>query len=110
MGVLFAKLRRMNAVLFLSMVALIVIGAMAIYSAGSARSIEALHHAYAAHLQIAVFGLVLYVALALVDYRKMLDLFAVPAYVASMVLLVTVLLVGSEIYGGKRWLWFFQPS
>jgi len=110
MDLIFAKLRRMNAVLFLAMAALIVIGAMSIYSAGSARSVEVLHHAYAAHLKTAAFGLVIYLAFALTDYRRMLDIFAVPVYVLSMLLLVVVLLVGSEVYGGKRWLWFFQPS
>ena len=110
MGTLFAKIRRMNAVMFLSMMALVVVGTMAIYSAGSARSIASMHHAYAAHLKIALFSLVLYFAFALTDYRRMLDIFAVPAYVLSTLLLVVVLLVGSEIYGGRRWLWFFQPS
>ena len=110
MEVLFAKIRRMNAVLFLSMVALVAIGAMAIYSAGSARSAEILHHAYAAHLKTAAFGLAIYFAFALTDYRRMLDIFAVPAYVLSTLLLFVVLVVGSEVYGGKRWLWFFQPS
>ena len=110
MAVIFAKLRRMNAILFLAMVALVTIGAMSIYSAGSARSVEILHHAYAAHLKTAAFGLVIYFAFALTDYRRMLDLFAVPAYVLSTLLLFVVLVVGSEVYGGKRWLWFFQPS
>jgi len=110
MRVLVAKLRRMNAVLFLSMAALVAIGAMAIYSAGSARSAEILHHAYAAHLKTAVFGLAIYFAFAFSDYRRMLDIFAVPAYLVSTLLLAVVLAVGSEVYGGKRWLWFFQPS
>ena len=44
------------------------------------------------------------------DYRKTLGLFAVPAYVVSLALLVAVLVFGSTVFGGRRWLWFFQPS
>ena len=57
-----------------------------------------------------VVGLVLYFTLAFCDYRKYLAYFAMPAYVVAVVLLTAVLLVGSTIYGGRRWLWFFQPS
>ena len=110
MDLVWAKLRRLNWVLFASMVALVAIGAMFIYSAGSARSVAALHTAYLAHIQAAVFGLALYFAFALVDYRRMLELCALPAYAVSLLLLVVVLLVGSTVYGGQRWLWFFQPS
>ena len=110
MGALLQKLRRMNPVLFVSMVALIVIGVLFIYSAGSVRPTEGLRNAYRAQAGTAALGLGLYLACALVDYRKVLDWFAWPGYAAALVLLVTVLLAGSEIYGGKRWLWFFQPS
>ena len=52
----------------------------------------------------------LYFVLAFVDYRKILKWFSIPAYAGAIVLLALVLVFGREIYGGKRWLWFFQPS
>ncbi len=61
-------------------------------------------------LATAAFGLVLYFILAFVDYRRVLDWCAYPAYGAAIVLLVLVLLVGAVQFGGRRWLWFFQPS
>jgi len=104
------KLIHFNWVQFVAMVALIALGTVAIWSAGSAREGAAFHAMWAANLRTATLGLVLYFAIAFTDYRKYLTLVAPPAYLAALVLLVAVLAVGSEIYGGRRWLWFFQPS
>ena len=102
-------LKRFNWISFGSMIALIALGTVAVWSAGNAR--EALfHRVWLSHLGGAAVGLVAYFALAALDYRRVLDLFAKPAYAVSVVLLVAVLVFGAEIYGGKRWLWFFQPS
>ena len=90
--------------------ALIAIGTVAIWSAGNARAEAAFHGLWVRNLATAAFGLVLYFALALLDYRKWVGLAALPFYIASTVLLVAVLVFGSEQFGGKRWLWFFQPS
>ena len=90
--------------------ALIGIGTVAIRSAGCARAEVIFHGMWVNNLVTAGVGLVLYFVIAAFDYRKGLGLVAVPAYLVSLVLLVTVLLVGSEQFGGKRWLWFFQPS
>ena len=57
-----------------------------------------------------MFGLFLYFVLATLDYRKLLDLFALPGYAIALFLLAIVLKVGTKTYGGQRWLWFFQPS
>ena len=103
-------LLRFDWVLFGAMVALVAVGTVTIYSAGHARAAAFFHGVWRTNLETAAFGLVLYFALALFDYRKYLDFLAVPAYAVSLVCLVAVLLVGSEVYGGKRWLWFFQPS
>ena len=97
-------------VLFAAMVALVVVGTITIYSAGHARTAAFFHDVWRSNLATAGFGLLLYLVLATLDYRKYLDFFAVPAYAVSLVCLVAVLLVGSEVYGGRRWLWFFQPS
>jgi len=104
------KLKQFNWIMFLSMGALIAIGTVAIWSSGNARAEAMFHGMWINNLTTAVFGLCLYMALAFFDYRKFLDVLAVPSYFGALVLLVAVLLLGSTVYGGKRWLWFFQPS
>ena len=104
------KILRFNWISFLSMLVLAAIGVVFIKSAGEARTIAALQDAWRVHAATALFGLIVYFTLAFVDYRKILDLFATPYYLFSLVLLVAVLALGAEVYGGKRWLWFFQPS
>ena len=103
-------LRRFDGLLFAAMLALVAVGTVTIYSAGHARAAAFFHGVWRSNLATAGFGLVLYFALAAFDYRKYLDFLSVPAYALSLVCLVAVLLVGEEVYGGKRWLWFFQPS
>lgn len=104
------KILRFNWITFLSMVALGAIGVVFIKSAGAARQIASLQDAWKVHAATALFGLALYFVLAFIDYRKILDLFSTPSFIVSLVLLVAVLAFGDEVYGGKRWLWFFQPS
>ena len=104
------KLKRFNWIQFVAMVALSAVGTVFIWSAGSARAETVFHDMWRNNLTTAVFGLIVYFVLAFVDYRKTLDFVAVPAYVVALVLLVAVLAVGSTVYGGRRWLWFFQPS
>ena len=103
-------LRRFDWFGFAAMLALITIGTVEIWSAGNARAEAAFHGLWIRNLTTAAFGLVLYFALALSDYRKWIGLLATPAYAVAVLLLVAVLLVGSERFGGRRWLWFFQPS
>ena len=91
-------------------VVLIAIGTIAIRSAGYARAEAVFHGMWISNLATAGFGLVLYFLIALTDYRKALGLVAFPAYAVSLLLLVTVLIFGAEQFGGRRWLWFFQPS
>jgi len=104
------KLKRFNWVMFLAMAALVTIGTIAIWSSGNARAEKMFHYMWINNLTTAAFGLCVYMALAFTDYRKLLDLASLPAYVGALVLLVAVLLLGSTVYGGRRWLWFFQPS
>ncbi len=103
-------MRRFDWLMFASMLALSVVGIVFIHSAGSVRSVTALQNLYKVHAVTAAFGLVVYLALSYVDYRKLLDWCSIPYYIVSLLMLVAVLVFGSEIYGGKRWLWFFQPS
>ena len=96
--------------MFVAMGLLVAIGTMAIWSAGNARAEAVFHGMWINNLVTAVFGLAVYFLLAFVDYRKLLDFLAVPAYATALALLVAVLCFGSTVYGGRRWLWFFQPS
>lgn len=104
------QLLKFNWLSFLSMVALMAIGVVFIKSAGEARNIAALQDAWRMHAATALFGLIIYFTLAFADYRKILDLCSTPYFLVSLILLVAVLAFGSKIYGGKRWLLFFQPS
>ena len=104
------KLRHFNWIMFLAMLALTGIGTLAIWSSGNARAETVFHGMWINNLTTAAFGLAAYLLLAFTDYRKLLDWFAVPSYALSLVLLTAVLLFGDTVYGGRRWLWFFQPS
>ncbi len=104
------KLKRFNWITFAAMLALMALGTAAIYSAGNARSEEVFHGMWKANLATAALGLVIYFLFAFFDYRRYVPLFAVPGYALALLLLVAVLFVGSSTYGGRRWLWFFQPS
>ncbi len=109
-------LRNFNWVSFAATVALIAIGAACLASAGEARAeadpVRAISMAgkWKSMLATSIVGFGLYFALAFLDYRKLLDFMAYPGYLAALVSLVLVLAVGSEQFGGRRWLWFFQPS
>ena len=94
---------------FFTMLVLVGLGVTAIASAGGARG-GAFATMWQATLATALFGLVLYFILAFIDYRIIADLLSVPLYVFALVTLIAVLVFGSTIYGGRRWLWFFQPS
>ena len=104
------KLLQFNWFTFLSMVALTVIGVIFIKSAGEARTVASLQAAWRLHAATALFGLILYFTLSFFDYRKILDLGSTPYFLIAVILLVAVLAFGDKVYGGKRWLWFFQPS
>ena len=104
------RLRDFSWLGFLTMFALIALGTLAIWSSGSARDAVVFHGMWKANLQTAAFGLAIYFVLAWTDYRRLLDWGAAPAYLVAVLLLVAVLWLGKDIYGGKRWLWFFQPS
>ena len=103
-------LTRFNWPLLACTAVLVVLGVVFIGSAGSARSIAALQNAWRAHAVTAVAGIAIMFALAAVDYRKLLDWAALPCFALSVAMLVAVLVFGAKIYGGRRWLWFFQPS
>ena len=104
------RLLRLDWFGFAAMLVLIAIGTVEVWSAGNARTEVVFHTMWIRNLATAAFGLVLYLTLALSDYRKWIGPLSVPIYVLSLVFLVVVLFFGSEQFGGRRWLWFFQPS
>ena len=104
------KLARFSWTMFAATLALVAIGTVAIWSAGGARPEAVFHDMWRNSLVTAAVGLLLSLALAFADYRKYLGPLSVPAYVAALAFLVVVLFAGSTVYGGRRWLWFFQPS
>ncbi len=103
-------LLRFNWISFAAMMGLVAVGAMALYSAGEARESAVFADKWIEMLGTVAFGLVCYFALSLVDYRTVLAYFSAPAYLMAVLFLVLVLVFGTEQFGGKRWLWFFQPS
>ena len=104
------QLLKFNWLSFFAMIALAIIGVVFIRSAGEARMATTLQEAWRFHAATALFGLIIYFTLTFLDYRKILDLASTPYFLVSLILLVLVLACGSKVYGGKRWLWFFQPS
>ena len=104
------KFKRMDWLLTSSMIALIIFGTTFIWSAGAARQTVLLQGLWYSNACTAVLGLMIYFAISVIDYRKLVEVIATPCYVLALILLVAVLVFGAHIYGGKRWLWFFQPS
>ena len=105
-----SRLLRFDWAMFLAMLALIALGTVSIWSAGNARVEMVFHGMWISNLVTAGVGLLLYFVLAFADYRRLLEFLAVPAYALALLFLVLVLVVGAEQFGGRRWLWFFQPS
>lgn len=110
MKAFFSKFLRLDWVMLVCMLLLVRMGVRLIQSAGGARTSAALQDLWTVHAWTAVIGLVIYVVLASIDYRKLLDWCAGPVFALAGVMLVAVLVFGSVRYGGRRWLWFFQPS
>jgi rod shape determining protein RodA len=104
------KLKKLDWVMTFGVIALMVIGVIFVKSAGSARTAQVLQDLWIGHAFMALFGLFLYFVLSFTDYRKILDWFSKPFYIVSLLMLVIVLFIGDERLGGRRWLWFFQPS
>ncbi len=110
MTAFFAKYKRIDWIMLVCMLMLAVTGVRFIQSAGGARASVALQELWTVHAWTAAAGLLAYLALASIDYRKLLKWCAIPFFGVSIAMLVAVLLFGSVRYGGRRWLWFFQPS
>ena len=109
MSAFWQVLRRMNWVAFTLMAALMTAGVFCVYSANSMRDALVLRELYKSHAWAGVFGIAANVALAFVDYRKLLK-FSWVVYLFVLVLLVGVLAIGEVRMGARRWLFGIQPS
>jgi len=105
-----SKFKRFDWIMLTCMLLLVITGVRFIQSAGGSRTSTALQELWTVHAWTAVAGLIVYFVLATFDYRKLLDWCAGPFFGIALILLVAVLAFGSARYGGRRWLWFFQPS
>lgn len=103
------KLRKLNILMFSCMVGLSVIGVMFVYSACSVRDNPDLQVLYMRHAEVGLLGLVLYLVVACIDYRKLVK-WSWLFYIGCLGLLILVPLVGTEIMGAKRWIFGIQPS
>ena len=103
-------LRQFDLVMFLSMLALVGLGILMIYSATFQTTTANL---YVRQLQWAIIGIVVYFIILQIDYHSLTD-FSVMFYVLSILLLAGVLLFGTRISGAKSWFslgyFNFQPS
>ena len=105
-----SKYLRIDLTMLACTLALTYMGIRLIQSAGGARASAALNDLWTVHAWTAAIGLAIYAALAAIDYRKIMDWCAGPLFAIACVMLVAVLAFGSARLGGRRWLWFFQPS
>ena len=105
-----SKYLRIDLTMLVCMLVLVYMGVRLIQSAGGARTSAALNDLWTVHAWTAAIGFAIYLVLAAIDYRKLLDWCAGPVFAVACAMLVAVLAFGAVRYGGRRWLWFFQPS
>ncbi len=103
------KIFGMNWLLFLLMMALLIYGIYAIYSATWMRN----ENYWSLQIMWLLISLPIYFVTSLIDYRWV-RWGAVPLYVVGLVGLVLTMVIGVERYGAKSWLdlkvMSFQPS
>ncbi|MFA7053160.1 MAG: FtsW/RodA/SpoVE family cell cycle protein, partial [Kiritimatiellia bacterium] len=104
------RFQRLNPMLFACMAGLIVIGVAFVYSACSVREDPELRMLYMRHAEVGVAGLAVYLLLAWVNYRTVIRRWGWLVYLACLVLLVLVPLIGEARMGARRWLFGIQPS
>ncbi len=107
-------LARMNWPIVVAMLLLCVIGVLFVYSAGMVYSDTDPLVRWQRQAQWMLVGAVCYLGFVLIDYRRVCKE-SWWIYGAALFLLVLVLLVGKQVYGGKRWLVLlggltFQPA
>ncbi|MGL4982427.1 MAG: rod shape-determining protein RodA [Treponemataceae bacterium] len=99
--------------LFFSVLLLVSFGVIFIYSSGVNSNGVLVTNEYVKQIIFGISGIVLMVAIALVDYRK-LQAFASYFFVALIVILIYTIFLGRYVNGARSWLGFgdfgIQPS
>ncbi|MBQ6551320.1 MAG: FtsW/RodA/SpoVE family cell cycle protein [Lachnospiraceae bacterium] len=108
------RLRDLNFRLIIYVIVLSMIGILVVYSATINEKSTSLVSTYVKQIMGVGAGIILMIAVSILDYKKMLRHAWIP-YVFAILLLVYLLLFGREIYGAKRWYYFpllgtIQPS
>ncbi len=106
---LLARFRLFNPLMLMSMLCLIFIGILYIYSSCSVREDADLQQLYLRHAWAAVLGLLLYFTVAFINYKKILK-WSWFIYAVVLILLILVPFIGDSQMGAKRWLFGIQPS
>ena len=100
---LFRKFLGMNWLLFANMVALLIFGVFAVYSACWMRDQEALVTKWKDQVYWILLGLVIFFVASLIDY-KWTKYLALPFYLGATGLLIYTTFAGVEINGTRAWL------
>jgi rod shape determining protein RodA len=106
---LFARFCLFNPLMLMSMVCLIFIGILYIYSSCSVREDVDLQQLYLRHAWAAGLGLIVYFVVALINYKRILK-WSWFIYAVVLILLILVPIIGDSQMGAKRWLFGIQPS
>lgn len=109
-------MKNVRSNILIVMLALISIGIIMIYSSSAIYAYDTMKDSLyylKRHLLYLGIGLIVFIGMLFFDYRN-LKIIARPLFLVSVALLLSVLIVGSEAGGAKRWfkLWIFsfQPS
>ncbi len=102
-GRLMSVLGNLDWVQIISILALLSIGELFIWSIGRQVGTPLALGFYVKQLQWCAVGIVCYLIFAFSDYRKF-EILSFAAYIGAIILLLAVPLAGVEVYGAKRWL------
>ena len=104
--------RHFERTLWIVIIAIMVIGLVAVYSA-SYNNVRVSHKVFYGQLIATIIGIAFMFLLSNIDYRKYYDV-AYVLYIANLLLLILVLSSGRYALGAKRWIEIaglsFQPS
>ncbi len=104
--------RNLERTIWIAAVAIMMLGLMALYSASS-QNVRVTQGIFYDQLMCALLGFFVMFFLSRFDYRKFSDV-AYVLYIADIILLIMVLVIGRHILGARRWIEVgdlnFQPS
>jgi rod shape determining protein RodA len=102
-----------DPILFVTMIVLIVIGILFIYSSGITSSGDLVTYEYISQIIWAVTGLIVFFVIMTIDYNR-LKIWVFQIYLLMNVILIVTLFFGKEVNGAKSWIGLFgfgvQPS